>query len=110
MSEFTKADIKKMKAVIKNESKAKKKRRKKRMNTSKLGFLFLSIWAMAIQTYVMIMIVKLHDTNSLAIITGVVFGEVIAFYLGYLKYSRDINLMHMEKNYIPNYDDQEDDY
>lgn len=109
MSEFTKADIKKMKAVIKSENKAKKKK-KKRLNTSKLGFLLLSIWAMAVQTYVMIMIVKLHDTTSLAIITGVVFGEIIAFYLGYLKYSRDINLAHMDKNYIPNYDSQEEDY
>lgn len=109
MSEFTKADIKKMKSIIKKEGKTKRKN-KKRLNTSKLGFLLLSIWAMGIQTYVMIMIAKLHDTTSLAIITGVVFGEVIAFYLGYLKYSKDINLMHMEKNYIPNYDDQEEDY
>ncbi len=108
MSELTKADIKKMKSIIKKEGKTKKKR--KRLNTSKLGFLLLTIWAMTVQTYVMIMIVKLHDTTSLAIITGVVFGEIIAFYLGYLKYSKDINLMHMEKNYIPNYDEQEEDY
>lgn len=84
----------------------KNRKKRKRMTTSKKGFLLLTVWAMAIQTYVMIMIVKLQDTTSLAIITGVVFGEIIAFYLGYLKYSRDINLVHMDKNYNPNYDEE----
>ena len=84
----------------------KSTKKKRKVNTSKRGFILLTIWAMAIQTYVMIMIVKLQDTTSLAIITGVVFGEIIAFYLGYLKYSRDINLAHMDKNYIENYDEE----
>lgn len=84
----------------------KSTKKKRKINTSKRGFILLTIWAMAIQTYVMIMIVKLQDTTSLAIITGVVFGEIIAFYLGYLKYSRDINLAHMDKNYIKNYDEE----
>lgn len=86
------------------------RKKRKRMKTNKKAFLLLTIWAMIIQTYVMVMIVRLKDTMSLSIITGVVFGEIIAFYLGYLKYSEKIDIKSMDMNFNPNYDEENNIY
>ena len=86
------------------------KQQKRKMKTSKKTLWFFLIWALLIQTYVMVMIVELKDTASLAIITGVVFVEVVAAYLGYLRYSYGINMKSMELNYDPNYDENKGVY
>lgn len=85
-------------------------KKKRKMKSIKKAYWFLTVWALLMQSYVLIMIVKLQDTMSLSIVAGVVFGELVAFYLGYLKYSRDIDLKHMDKNYRPDYDNEEGKY
>lgn len=87
-----------------------KKRPKRKMKTNKKFFMWLTIWAMIMQTYVLVMIVELRDTMTLSIVAGVVFGEIVLFYLGYLKYTLNIDLKHMDKNYNPNYDEEKNIY
>ena len=91
------------------DTKSKRKPRRK-MKTNKKFFMWLTIWAMIMQTYVLVMIVELRDTMTLGIVAGVVFGEIILFYLGYLKYALNIDLKHMDKNYNPNYDEENNLY
>lgn len=86
------------------------KRPKRKMKTNKKFFMWLTIWAMIMQTYVLVMIVELRDTMTLSIVAGVVFGEIVLFYLGYLKYTLNIDLKHMDKNYNPNYDEEKNIY
>lgn len=81
------------------------KPKKRRMKDSKKLLRALLIWTLFMQSYVMVMIVRLHDTQSLAIITGVVFLQATAAYLGYLKYNYGINIKAMEQNFDPNYDE-----
>lgn len=81
------------------------KPKKRKMQTSKKFLWIFVMWALFIQTYVMVMIVALRDTMSLSIITGVVFIEAVGAYFGYLKYNYGINIKAMEENFDPNYDD-----
>ena len=99
--DFTEKELEKM---LKEKKKNKKKRR---MKTANKGLFFLIIWALIIQSYVMIMIAKLGDTTSLSILAGTAFTEAFGAYLAWLKYKEKINLKHMEKNYNPNYDEEE---
>ena len=94
----------------KSKNKKDKAKPKRKMKTNKKFFMWLTIWAMIMQTYVLAMIVYLSDTSTLAIVAGVVFGEIVLFYLGFLKYSLDIDLKHMEENYNPNYDEENNLY
>lgn len=86
------------------------KTKKKRMKESKKLVRALLIWTLVMQTYVMLMIGWLRDTQSLAIITGVVFLQATAAYLGYLRYNYGINLKAMEEHFDPNYDENKGVY
>ena len=101
------AGVEKKKATKKTTKKVKPK---KKMKTNKKFFIWLTLWAMLMQTYVLVMIIHLKDPMTLSIVAGVVFGEVVLFFLGFLKYTLNIDLKHMDKNYNPNYDEENNLY
>lgn len=107
MTKSTDNDIKRL---IKDNKKPKVKKNKKKMKSVKKAFWSLIIWALIMQTYVMVMIAKLQDTGSLMVVAGIVFGEIIAFFIGYLNYSLKIDIKSMDMNFNPNYDDEKGKY
>lgn len=98
------------KTKSRKDKEGKKDKPKRKMKTNKKFFVWLTIWAMLIQTYVLVMIIELRDPMTLGIVAGVVFGEVVLFFLGFLKYTLNIDLKHMDKNYNPNYDEENNLY
>lgn len=108
MGDFTKTEIQKMKNIlemeeIKLQSKDKKKRRMKFEKKSLIGVFFLCGILIA---FTMLMIYQGKDTTSLAILATAGVGCIAFVYDRYEKYSNQINLMHMEKNYVSNYDEE----
>lgn len=112
MSDFTKTEIQKMKNIlemeeIKLQSKDKKKRRMKFEKKSLIGVFFLCGILIA---FTMWMIFQGKDTTSLTILAGAGVGCIAFVYERYEKYSNQINLKHMDMNYIPDYDERKGIY
>ena len=104
MSEFTQEDLDKIKEILAKESKPKRKR--KRMKSGKKAlFLAFGICAVLI-LFTMAMILLGKDTTSLTILATAGVGILPIMYGIYDKYETQINLKHMEKNYIPDYDER----
>lgn len=53
----------------------------------------------------MVMVWRTGDSNALAILTGTAVLEFVAVYKMYSDKSERQAKIHMEKNYIPNYDE-----
>lgn len=106
--ELKKAQIELHKIETQEEQKTTKtdKQKKKRMKFGKkmLVLSFLICFALILFTMIMIYIGK--DTTSLTILAGAGVAVLPVMYGVYDHYSTQINLKHMEENYIPNYDDE----
>lgn len=74
------------------------------MKTIKKAFWVFMFWCTAVQIFCIIMIVKLQDTMTLGIFAGAAVLEPIAIFKFYLEYEKEIDLMHMQQNYIADYD------
>lgn len=104
MSGFTQEDLDKMREILAKESELKKKR--KRMKSGKKAlFLAFGICAVLI-LFTMAMIFLGKDTTSLTILATAGVGILPIMYGIYDKHETQINLKHMEKNYIPDYDER----
>lgn len=93
-----------------DEKKKIEKRIKKKMKTEKKAMWAGLISCIILILFSMVMVVIDKDTQTTAIFGGA--GVLaIPFIFGiYEKYSTDINLKHMEKNYIEDYDNKEGIY
>ena len=89
------------------ESKLKKKKRDEVWE--KALFLAFGICAVLI-LFTMAMIFLGKDTTSLTILATAGVGIIPIMYGIYDKYETQINLKHMEKNYIPDYDERKGIY
>lgn len=104
MSGFTQEDLDKMRDILAKECRPKRKR--KRMKSGKKAlFLAFGICAVLI-LFTMAMILLEKDTTSLTILATAGVGILPIMYGIYDKYETQINLKHMEKNYIPDYDER----
>ena len=81
------------------------KKRKKRLSTSKKAFWVFIIWCSIIQTITLYFAIKLSSEMLLGIFAGSAVVEPIAIYKFYLEYNKEINLKHMDQNYMRNYDE-----
>ncbi len=102
-------DVKELEKMLKDKKKVYKKE-KKRMKFGKkiLNSAFVACSILVLFTMVMIYFGK--DTTSLTILAGAGVGILPIMYGIYDNYNTKINLMHMEKNYNPNYDDENNIY
>jgi FtsH-binding integral membrane protein len=108
MGEFTQEELERMKEILAKESRPKKRR--KRMKSGKKA-LFLAFGICVVLTlFTMAMIYLGRDTTSLTILATAGVGILPVMYGIYDKHETQINLKHMEKNYIPDYDDREGIY
>lgn len=108
MREFTQEELERMKEILAKESRPKKRR--KRMKSGKKA-LFLAFGICVVLTlFTMAMIYLGRDTTSLTILATAGVGILPVMYGIYDKHETQINLKHMEKNYIPDYDDREGIY
>ena len=95
---------------ILKEKKANKRRRRRRMKSGKRA-LFLAFYICAVLiAFTMAMIFQGKDTTSLTILATAGVGILPIFYGIYTNSQTKINLKHMEKNYIEDYDNKEDIY
>ena len=107
-----KALIKANKLEKKKERKLKKldKKKKRRMKSGKRALFTAFGICIVLISFTMAMIYLEKDTTSLTILAGAGIGILPIMYGIYDHYNTKINLMHMEQNYIENYDDQEGIY
>ena len=104
MSEFTQEELDILKEILAKECRPKRKR--KRMKSGKKAlFLAFGICAVLI-LFTMAMIFLGKDTTSLTILATAGVGILPIMYGIYDKHETQINLKHMEKNYIPDYDER----
>ena len=87
------------------KKKKEKIRRKKMKSKKKALFLAFGICVVLI-TFTMTMIFLGKDTTSLGILATAGVGILPVMYNIYNKSETQINLKHMEKNYIQNYDEE----
>lgn len=80
-------------------------KKKKRLQTIKLALWLFVVWCLAIQIYCLIMIWRTGDSTSLSILTGASVGELVAIFKIYSDHSTKEKLKHMEMNYDPNYNE-----
>lgn len=111
MEEFTKSEIEKMRAILEMEetklkNKGKRKRKRKKMKFEKKSLIGVFFLCGVLIAFTMLMIYQGKDTTSLTILATAGVGCIAFVYDRYEKYSNQINLMHMEKNYVPNYDEE----
>lgn len=84
----------------------KQKKKKRRMKTGKKAFWAGMIMSIALIVFSAIMVVLDKDTQTVAIFAGAGVACIALLFGIYEKHSTKINLKHMEKNYIPNYDEE----
>lgn len=108
-----------MKALIKANKLEKKKekklaklnrRKKKRMKSGKRALFMAFSICIVLILFTMAMIYQGKDTTSLTILAGAGIGILPIMYGIYDHYNTKINLMHMEKNYIEDYDEENNIY
>ena len=78
---------------------------KKKMSSDKKAFWMFMLWCSVIQviTLYMAIIVRIETILSIFAVEAVA-GPVFT-YKFYLEYKKEINLKHMDKNYIPDYNE-----
>lgn len=110
MENLTETELKNALEAIQRNSKASKKKEKRRRRKLKFGkkalvsaFLICGV----LIAFTMAMIYLGKDTTSLTILAAAGVGILPIMYGIYDHYSTQISLLHMEKNYIPNYDEEE---
>lgn len=112
MSEFTKSEIQKMKTILEMEEikLQSKKKKKKRMKFEKKSLIGIFILCGVLIAFTMLMIYQGKDTTSLTILATAGVGCIAFVYERYEKHSNQINLKHMEMNYIEDYDERKGIY
>lgn len=83
---------------------------KRRMKTSKKALYIAFVICIVLILFTMAMIVLGKDTSSLGILATAGVGILPVMYAIYERGSTKEKLKHMEKNYNPNYDDEEGIY
>lgn len=81
-------------------------KKKARMKTGKKALATAFVICGVLIAFTMIMIYLEKDTTSLTILAGAGVGILPIMYGIYDHYNTKINLEHMEKNYIENYDEK----
>lgn len=89
--------------------KNRKKKKKKMKFSKKLLVAYFVVCAILI-LFTMVMIVMGKDTTSLTILAGAGVGCLAIMTGLYDHYDTKLNLKHMEKNYIPGYDEYKNQY
>lgn len=89
--------------------KNRKKKKKKMKFSKKLLVSYFFVCAILI-LFTMVMIVMGKDTTSLTILAGAGVGCLAIMTGLYDHYETKLNLKHMEKNYIPGYDEYKNQY
>ena len=77
------------------------------MKTGKLAFVAGVTSCIILVVFAMVMVFLEKDTQTNAIFGGAGVVAITIMFGIYEKYSTDISLKHMEKNYIPDYDERE---
>lgn len=93
----------------KSIEKTKKKKKKRMKFSKKLLVAYFAVCAILV-IFTMAMIVMGKDTTSLTILAGAGVGGLVVMTSIYDHYETKINLKHMEKNYIPGYDEYKNQY
>lgn len=105
-------NIKDLKDILENLKKqdeiVKKKRRK--MKTGKKALWLGMLASVVLVVFSMAMIVLDKDTQTTSILGGAGVAAIPVLFGIYEKYSTQINLKHMEENYIVDYDEKEGIY
>lgn len=83
------------------------KRKKKFMQTSKKALISFLLWCATVQVLCLYFAFRFQSEMIMSIFAGTVVVEPAAIYKFYLDYQKEINLFHMEKNYIPDYDERQ---
>lgn len=78
---------------------------KKRTRTDKKAFWAFMIWCTVIQIITLYMAIRLQSETLLGIFAVEAVAGPIFVYKFYLEYNREINLKHMEMNYVKDYDE-----
>ena len=83
------------------------KKKKKKVKTNKKALCIAFMIGIVLLLFTMIMIVLGRDTTSLEILATAGVGILPIMYGIYNRSNTQINLKHMEQNYIENYDEKE---
>lgn len=78
---------------------------KKKMSSDKKAFWMFMTWCSVIQIITLYMAILMQSETLLAIFAVEAVAGPVFTYKFYLEYKKEINLKHMEMNYIPDYDE-----
>lgn len=78
---------------------------KKRTRTDKKAFWAFMVWCFVIQVVTLYMAIKLQSETLLGIFAVEAVAGPVFVYKFYLEYNKELNLKHMEMNYINDYDE-----
>ena len=116
MEDLTKKEMKALIKVNKLEKKKEKKlkklekKKRRKMKSGKRALFTAFGICIVLIFFTMAMIYLGKDTTSLTILAGAGIGILPIMYGIYDHYNTKINLMHMEKNYIEDYDEENNIY
>lgn len=97
-------NVKELEKLLEKKKKEKKKRKRMKFGKKALVAAFLICAILILFTMAMIYMGK--DTTSLTILATAGVGILPVMYGIYDYFNTQINLKHMEENYIPNYDEE----
>ena len=78
---------------------------KKRTRTDKKAFWLFMAWCTIIQIITLSMAIQMASETLLVIFAVEAVAGPVFVYKFYLEYNREINLKHMEMNYVQDYDE-----
>lgn len=78
---------------------------KKKMSSDKKAFWMFMLWCSVIQVITLYMAIIVRSETILAIFAVEAVAGPVFTYKFYLEYKKEINLKHMDMNYIPDYNE-----
>ncbi len=109
MEDLTVKDLEELIEVKKKTAK-KTKRKKRKMKTSKKVLFLATVLCLALIIFSMAMTYLGRDSSALSILAGAGVAILPIMFGIYEKYETPVRLMHMEKNYNPDYDEEKGIY
>lgn len=107
MTETSNKDIKRL---VKNNNMAKPIKSKKKMKTSKKAFWLGMTMSIGLIIFSAVMILMDKDTSTVSIFGGAGVACIPVLFGIYERYSNQLSLKHMEMDYNPNYDNDNNLY
>lgn len=102
--------VRELEELLEKKRKTARTTKKKKMKTSKKVLLLATLLCLVLIIFSMAMTYLGRDSSALSILAGAGVAILPIMFGIYEKYETPVRLMHMEKNYNPDYDEEKGIY